>query len=101
LIKRQTDALRIPVPESNVNGADGAHDDAGPAMKDCVLVHGLPQGLDLEWVTAGEKAGKERRNDLGKDRATGAADIAEAEPGGCVVAIDFDQPIVALIHRAV
>jgi hypothetical protein len=52
-------------------------------------------------VVADQLLLEEAAHCLGEDPAAAAPDIAEADPLDAVVALDLDEAVVALAHRAV
>src|SRR5262249_6369875 len=96
--KRQPASAGIAVPDCIIEDAQRAHNGAGAAMEEGLLIHVLPQPFDTMAILANEHRRKKIADGGRYDRAAAAAGIAKAEALRAVSGLDADETIFAGGH---
>ena len=98
-VQGQAGFARHGVPERLVDGADGPHHRAPPALQQGLAVHRLPQRLDVVGVAPHHQVAEQLAHREGGEPAPPGAAVAEADALGPGVRAHAHQGVVALGHR--
>ena len=93
-VERQVRGPGIPVPEGDVENADGAHDRASPAVQQRLLIHLRPQRLAVMRIAPDQHRCQQLPHRLGDQRACTVAAVAMPNSLEPIVGANLDQRIV-------